>query len=262
VTEINALIVDDELPARRGIRQLLDKHPDVRVTGECRDGREALLALRYLDIDLVFLDIQMPVLDGFGVVRAHRPEKMPLIVFVTAFDQFAVQAFEASALDYLVKPLNRLRFDQALARVRERRELMGARDQVRRLTSLLATGAARADPVARIAVPRNGGAFLVGAEDIDWIEAVDYLTRIHAGQERHLLRESLAALEGRLDPAQFVRVHRSAIVRIDRVRELRAEAGGELTVVLVNGTQLPVSRRRRASVRVLLTARCAVRTAR
>jgi two-component system LytT family response regulator len=262
MTEINALIVDDELPARRGVRQLLDAHPDVRVIGECRDGREALLALGYLDVGLVFLDVQMPVLDGFGVVRAHGPERMPPVVFVTAYDEFAVRAFEARALDYLVKPLNRARFDQAIARVRERRELLGARDHVRQLTSLLASGPAGNPPVTRIAVPRGGDVLMVPVDAIDWIEAVDYLARLHAGRDGHLLRESLASLERRLNPAQFVRVHRSAVVRIDRVRELRADPGGELTVVLADGTQLPVSRRRRAAVRAVLTARCGIRAAR
>jgi two-component system LytT family response regulator len=254
MTEIGALIVDDEPPARRGIRQLLATHPDVCVVGECRDGREALLALGRLRIDLVFLDIQMPVLDGFGVVRAHGPERMPPVVFVTAYDQFAVRAFEARALDYLVKPLSRSRFDQAIARVRERRELAGARDRVHQLTALLANTAAAAPPVTRIAVPRAGGVLMLPADAIDWVEAVDYLTRLHAGRASHLLHESLASLERRLDPAQFVRVHRSAVVRLDRVRELRADARGALTVVLTDGTELPVSRRRRARVRALLTA--------
>jgi two-component system, LytTR family, response regulator len=261
MTEIATLIVDDEPPARRGIRQLLEAHPDFRVVGECRDGREALLALRVLEPDLVFLDIQMPELDGFGVVRAHGPERMPPVVFVTAYDQFAVRAFEAHALDYLVKPLNRSRFDLAVARVRERRELIGARDLSRHLSTLLASCAAEIAPVARIAVPRSGGALMLALDAIDWIEAVDYLTRIHAGGEGHLLRESLASLERRLDARQFVRVHRSAIVRIDRVHELRAESEGQLSIVLTNGTQLPVSRRRRARVRATLTARGKIRTA-
>jgi two-component system, LytTR family, response regulator len=262
MTDIGALIVDDEPPARRGIRQLLEAHPDIRVIGECRDGREALLALDLKKPDLVFLDIQMPELDGFDVVRAHGPDRMPPVVFVTAYDRFAVRAFEAHALDYLVKPLNRSRFDLAIARVRERRELIGARDLARHLSTLLASVAADGAQVTRIAVPRSGGALMLAVDAIDWIEAVDYLARLHAGGERHLLRESLASLARRLDPAQFVRVHRSAVVRIDRVRELRADASGDLTVVLTNGTQVPVSRRQRARVRAILTAGGRIHTAR
>jgi two-component system LytT family response regulator len=260
--EMGALIVDDEPPARRGIRQLLEAHRQIRVIAECRDGREALLALKVHKPDLVFLDIQMPELDGFGVVRMHGPDQMPPVVFVTAYDQFAVRAFEVHALDYLVKPLNRLRFDQAIARVLERRELIGARERALHLGALLANCAAESAPVARIAVPHSGGTLMLALSAIDWIEAVDYLTRIHAGEDRYLLRESLASLEHRLDPGQFVRVHRSAVVRIDRVRELRAADVGDLTVVLDNGTQIAVSRRQRARVREILTARGRIRAAR
>jgi two-component system LytT family response regulator len=262
VTEIAALIVDDEPPARRGVRQLLAAHPDVGVAGECRDGREALLALGRLHIDLVFLDVQMPGLDGFGVLRAHGPERMPPVVFVTAYDQFAVRAFEDRALDYLVKPLNRSRFDQALARFRERRELVAARDRVGQLHSLLAATSVGKPEFARIAVPRSGGVLMLPADAIVWIEAVDYLSRLHTGRESYLLHESLASLERRLDPAQFVRVHRSALVRTDRVRQLRAQGRGALTAVLADGTEIPVSRRRRARVRASLTAPGEIRTAR
>jgi two-component system LytT family response regulator len=262
MTEIAALIVDDEPPARRGIRQLLQSHPDVRVTEECRDGREALLALDQSPFDLVFLDIQMPGIDGFDVVRRHGIERMPPVVFVTAYDEFAVRAFEASAIDYLVKPLNRTRFDLAIARVRDRRSLIAARDQVRHLTKLLAAGSDGETPARRICVPRSGGAVMIPVVAIDWIEALDYLAQLHCGRESHLLRESLSSLERRLDPAQFVRVHRSAVVRVDCIRELRVDASGELTVVLATSVCLPVSRRRRARVRAALTARGGIHAAR
>jgi two-component system LytT family response regulator len=260
--EIAALIVDDEPPARRGVRQLLEAHPDISVIGECRDGREALLSLGHLKIDLVFLDVQMPVLDGFGVVRMHGVERMPQVIFVTAYDQFAVRAFEAQAVDYLLKPLNRARFEQAISRVRDRLALLDSREQVRQLTSLLATTKPGNEWLTRIAVPSDRGVVFVEVGAIEWIEAVDYLTRLHTGHASHLLRESLSSLESQLDPEQFVRIHRSAVVRIDCVRELRAEASGDMTVVLRNGPQLPVSRRRRASVRAALTARGAICTAR
>ena len=259
MTEIRAIIVDDEPPARRGVRQLLEAHADIRVVGECRDGREALRALDKLKPDLLFLDIQMPELDGFGVLKEYGPKRMPPVIFVTAYDEFAVRAFEANALDYLVKPLNRLRFDMALARFRERRELTDAHELARRLAALLENGSGTA--TTRIAVPRAGGTLMLSVEAIDWIAADDYFAKLHAGADCHLVRESLASFEGRLNPDQFVRVHRSAIVRIDRVRELRIDATGDLTVVLANGVQVPVSRRQRARIRALLTARCRIHTA-
>ena len=228
MADICALIVDDEPLARRGIRQLLAAWPDVEVVGECRDGREAVRSLATLMPDLVFLDVQMPGLDGMGVVKVHGAERMPLTVFVTAHDEFAVKAFEAQALDYLVKPLSEARFRMAMVRVMER---------------------LRSRAGARLAVPTEDGELLLDPGEIDWIEAQDDHVLIHAGKQRHRVRASLSALEARLDGARFARVHRSAIVRLDQVRELR----GENLVVLRDGTRVPVSRRRlpalRASIR-------------
>jgi len=233
VADIRALIVDDEPLARRGVRQLLAPYADIVVVGECRDGSEAVRSLATLKPDLVFLDVQMPGLDGMGVVRIHGAEHMPVTVFVTAHDEFAVRAFEAQALDYLVKPLSEVRFRATIARVRERLRSAGAR--------------------TRIAVPSEDGELLLDAGDIDWIEAQDYHAGIHAGGKRYRVRQSLSALEARLDPSRFVRVHRSAIVRLDQVREWRGpDSGGEAIVVLRDGKELPVSRRRLAQVKSLL----------
>jgi two-component system LytT family response regulator len=263
VAEIRALIVDDEPLARRGIRQLLAPFPDIAVVGECRDGREALRALATLAPDLVFLDVQMPGLTGFDVIRLHGVERMPATVFVTAHDEFAVGAFETQALDYLMKPLTEERFAAAIARVRRRMRAEDALALARRLSALLEQNGARsASPAggrtggrppgaARVAVATARGELLLDPGEIDWIEADDYHARIHAGPKSHRIRESLAALESRLDPAQFARIHRGAIVRLDQVRELRDHpAGGQ--VVLRDGTSLPVSRRRLARVRSLL----------
>jgi two-component system, LytTR family, response regulator len=235
VTEIRVLVVDDEPLARRGIRQLLARHRDMVVVGECRDGREAVRALETLAPDLVFLDAQMPGLDGFGVIRTHGVERMPAVVFVTAYDEFAVRAFEADAVDYLVKPLAEARFEATLARVRSR----------------LRQGSAR----GKIAVPTATGRLLLDPGEIGWIEARDYYACIHSGPKRYLVRESLRALERELDPADFLRVHRGAIVRLDQVRELRASPGGEVAVILRDGTQVPVSRRRRERLKSLLHRR-------
>jgi two-component system LytT family response regulator len=233
VADIRALIVDDEPLARRGIRQLLAPYRDIVVVGECRDGREALRALATVKPDLVFLDIQMPGLDGMSVVDRHGAGRMPVTVFVTAYDEFAVRAFEAQALDYLVKPLSEARFRATIARVRER---------LRRVTA-----------ISRIAVPTPTGELLLDEGAIDWIAAQDDYAAIHSGTQRYRVRAPLSALATRLDPARFVRIHRSAIVRLEQVRELRTDpAGRETVAVLRDGTRLPVSRRRLSQVKSLL----------
>lgn len=254
--EIRVLIVDDEPLARRGIRQLLDREPDVTVVGEAGNGREALRALRALEPGLVFLDVQMPEVDGFAVLRAHGAERMPPVIFVTAYDEFAVRAFDAHAIDYLVKPLREARFAEALARVRERLRSAEAVDLSRRLSALLAASdraPVTADLVTRrIVVPVASGELVLDVDEIDWIEADDYYAAVHTRGRRHLIRESLSSFESRLDATRFVRAHRSAIVNIERVREFRTEHRGELEVVLRDGTRVPVSRRRRERVSELL----------
>jgi two-component system LytT family response regulator len=251
---IRALIVDDEPLARRGIQQLLAREPDIEVVGECRDGREALAAFDALAPDLVFLDVQMPELDGFAVVRERGAARMPAIVFVTAYDAFAVRAFEIQALDYLVKPLTVARFAATVARVRQQWRLGSLRSVASQLQSLLAlvaagdsaaaTPASAGERAPGIVVPTASGTIVVGLADVDWIGAEDYYVRIHCGTASHLLRDSLAALERRLDPQQFVRVHRRAIVRLDRVREIHISRIGRAVAILRNGGRIPVSRRR------------------
>jgi two-component system, LytTR family, response regulator len=230
VADIRALIVDDEPLARRGVRQLLAPHRDITVVGECRDGREALRALATLAPDLVFLDVQMPGLGALEVIRIHGAERMPATVFVTAHDEYAVRAFEAQALDYLVKPLSEARFRATIKRVRERIRV------------------SRTSP--RIPVPTENGERLLDAGEIDWIEAQNDHAVIHAGTARYRVRGTLAALESRLDAARFARVHRSALVRLDQVRDFEiGDARAGSAVVLKDGTRLPVSRRRLAQVR-------------
>jgi two-component system, LytTR family, response regulator len=249
VGEIRALIVDDEPLARRGIRQMLAGEPGVVVVGECRDGLEALRALDALAPDLVFLDVQMPELDGFGVIRVHGVQRMPAIVFVTAHDEFAVRAFETQALDYLVKPLHAARFAATMARVRERHRLGAVRTLAAQLHSLLGLVDGEPAPLddQRIVVPTATGTVVIDVEAIDWIEAEDYYVRVYAAGEQYLVRDSLTALERRLDARQFVRIHRRAIVRLDRVREVQTSDTGETLAVLRDGTRIPVSRRRGAA---------------
>jgi two-component system LytT family response regulator len=232
MSDIRALIVDDEPLARRGIRQLLAPYPDIVVVGECRDGREAVRALTAERPDLVFLDVQMPGLGGLDVIGVHGAGRMPLVVFVTAHEEYALQAFDAQALDYLVKPLSEERFRRTMDRLYRRlRERGGA---------------------ARLEVPTREGALWLDAAEIDWIEARGDHAIVHAGGRRHRVRQPLAAFEARLDPERFARVHRSAIVRLDQVRELRSDAGGD-RLLLRDGTALPLSRRRAARLRQLLS---------
>jgi len=254
--EIRALIVDDEPLARRGVRQLLEREPDVVVVGEARNGREALRALRTLNPGLVFLDVQMPEMDGFDVLRAYGPERMPAVIFVTAYDEFAVRAFDAHAIDYLVKPLRESRFVEAVQRVRDRMRSSEAIELSRKLSALLATssghapnGAAAADAARRLVVPTSAGELVLDVDEIDWIEADDYYAAVHTRGKRHLIRESLSSLEARLDSTRFARIHRSAIVHLERVREFRADPA---EVVLRDGTRIAVSRRRREQFASLL----------
>jgi two-component system LytT family response regulator len=248
MNKIRAIIADDEPLARRGIRQLLGPHPDIIIVAETRNGRETVRVLRELAPDLLFLDVQMPEMDGFGVLREIGAKAMPAVIFVTAYDEFAVRAFEAHALDYLVKPLEIARFTEALEHMRERLRSAKAVGLSRKLAGLLAT---RERERIRIVVPTRTGDLVFAADEIDWIEADDYYAAIHARRGRHLIRESLASLEQRLDRDRFVRAHRSAIVNIDRVRELRDERG-ETILLLHNGVRVPVSRRRRAQVARLM----------
>jgi two-component system LytT family response regulator len=247
VAEILALIVDDEPLARRGIRQLLSRHPDVVVAGECRNGREAIKASETTACDLMFLDVQMPGVGGFDVVREWSG-RLPVTVFVTAYQEFAVRAFESCALDYLVKPVSQSRFDATMARVRERIRLGESEALAGRLTAMLESlrdgGADRGGTARSLLVATSSGKLALDPGEIDWIEARDYYSCIHAGQRRYLIRESMRSLERRLLPDDFVRVHRGAIVRLAQVRELVSRPQG-LILVLKSGARIPVSRRKR-----------------
>lgn len=258
---IRVLIVDDEPLARRGIRQLLRPFGDFTVIGEARTGREALRALAVDAPDLVFLDIQMPDITGEGVIRIHGPERMPYTVMVTAFDEYAVAAFEAQALDYLVKPVSERRFRATIERVRTRMRFDGAMALADRLSALLrgsqvTNQGAPHGGVSPIAVPTATGGELIDPASIDWIEAAGDGAVVHVSGTARSVPDSLAALEARLDPARFLRIHRSTLVALDRVREWRhAHGERDLRVVLRDGTELPVSRRRAAQVKALLSNR-------
>ena len=240
--KIRAVIVDDERLARNRLRRLLAGEPDIEVAAECAGGREALEFLVTRGGDLLFLDVQMPDLDGFGVLEALPPSRLPLVIFVTAYDEHALHAFEVHALDYLLKPFDRARFGKALDRARRQLALRrGGALPGPNLQSLLEQlRGQRAQTV--IPVKNAGRIVLVRMEDLDWIEAADNYVCLHAGAETHVLRETMSALEARLDARRFVRIHRSAIVNIERIKELRPWFHGEYQVLLTNGAELTLSR--------------------
>ncbi|HYG62906.1 MAG TPA: LytTR family DNA-binding domain-containing protein [Thermoanaerobaculia bacterium] len=248
---IRTLIVDDEPLAREGVRLHLAGEPDIEVVGECGDGEAAVEAIRDLAPDLLFLDIQLPGLDGFEVLD-RVPERVPAVVFVTAYDRHAVAAFERHALDYLLKPYDAPRFARALARVRDElarrdREAVG-----REVLEVLRELRGRPGYLQRVAVRTAGRYVFLRLDEIDWIEAAENYVRLHAGGRGHLLRETMAGLEGRLDPERFLRVHRSAIVRVDAIQALERLSNNEFAVVLADGTRLVSSRGYRERIEDLL----------
>ncbi len=247
-TRLTVLIVDDEAPARQRIADLLRRDPGI-VLHEASDGRSAVDAIGSLSPQLVFLDVQMPELDGLGVIAAIGVEAMPLTVFVTAYDQHAIGAFEANALDYLLKPFSDERFEAALARVRQRLEERASRAFGDRLERLLVQDARRLD---RLVVKAGGSARLLEVDEIDWIEATGVYVTLHVGTREVLHRIALSELETRLDPRRFVRIHRSAIVNLQRVARLDALTHGEFEVVLRNGTRVRLSRTYRSHVEAIL----------
>ena len=239
---IRTLIADDEPLARERLRALLARHTDVEVIGEGSNGAEAIEAISELRPDLVLLDVEMPQADGFAVLEALDPETLPAIVFVSAHDQYAVRAFEAHALDYVVKPFDEARVDRTLQRVRNQlARAHRTRHIDPRLLSLLdeLRGQRRSD---RLVVKTGGRVVFLRTEDIDWVEASGNYVRLHVGAETHLLRESMKNMERRLDPNTFVRIHRSAIVNVDRIRELEPWFHGEYIVIMRDGTRLTASR--------------------
>ncbi len=244
---VRTLIVDDEPLARERLRQLLQPQPGIELIGECSDGQQALAAIQQQKPDLVFLDIQMPELDGFQVLEAI-PSPRPAIVFVTAYDEFAVRAFEVHAVDYLLKPFNRDRFQLALTRAIEQVQHSSATAREERQAALLAELKPPTVHPDRIAVKSGGRVALVKVAEIEWVQAGHNYVELHENTHTHLLRETLGALEKRLPPEKFVRISRSVIVNLDRVKELQPLFWGEYAVILQNGTRLTLSRRYRSKL--------------
>ncbi|HXJ03986.1 MAG TPA: LytTR family DNA-binding domain-containing protein [Candidatus Acidoferrum sp.] len=240
--KIRTLIVDDEPLGRERISSLLCGDHEVDVIGECADGRQAIAAIEECKPDLVFLDVQMPEVDGFGVVDAICSERMPVIIFVTAYDRYAVKAFEVHALDYLLKSFDRERFAAALRRAKEEIGRLRGGALNERLAGLIEDLQAKKDRLTRLVIKSAGRIVFLRIEEIDWIEAADNYVRVHAGREAHLIRETLQSLEKRLDPAIFLRIHRSSLVNLNRIRELQPIFHGDYAVKLIDGTELTLSR--------------------
>ena len=245
MTRIRALVVDDEPVARDRLVRLLEQQGDIDLVGQCSNGLETVAAIEQLSPDLVFLDVQMPEMDGFEVVRALEAGRVPAVVFVTAYDEYAVRAFEVHALDYLLKPFSSVRFRATLAHARDQLDRHRAGDLGRRLLELAPalwekSGAPKT--ADRLLVRSTGRVHFVRTSEIDWCEAAGNYVRLHVGEESHLFRETMNGLESKLDPQHFVRIHRKTIVNVERIEELRSSLAGECTVYLRNGAKLTLSR--------------------
>jgi two-component system LytT family response regulator len=254
---LRVLIVDDEHLARARLRRLLRREHEVEVVGDAESGEEALAILRDQSPDAMFLDVQMPGLDGFGVLRACGPDRAPLVVFVTAWEEHALRAFEVNAVDYLLKPYPPQRVREACRRLLERfrtGRVDEERDRLRALIDELRP-AAQAHAVDRLLVPVVGGARVVHCSDIDWIGSAGNYVELHVGPSCHLLRETLATLGPRLDPRRFVRIHRSTLVNVDRVREVHPLFAGDAEITLADDQRLRVSRTYRAALEARLDGR-------
>lgn len=249
---LRVLVVDDEPLAREKIRGMVADDLDVRIVGECANGAEAIEAIQELQPDLLLLDVQMPEVGGFAVLDALKDQKLPPVIFITAYDHYAVRAFEVHALDYLLKPFDRERFLNAVERAKQkiRRERTNGLDA--RLIELLEQMHDPPRYCERLVVKSGGRVFFLSTDEIDWIEAEGNYVSIHTSSKSHLLRETLTSLESQLDPHEFIRVHRSAIVNINRIKELQPWSHGEFHILLHDGTQLTLSRNYREKLQAAL----------
>jgi two-component system LytT family response regulator len=240
--KLTALIVDDEPLARERLMGLLSAEPDIEVLGECRDGEEAVSVIHDRHPDLVLLDVEMPRMNGFQVIDTIGADDMPMVIFVTAYDQHAIRAFEVRALDYLLKPFDRTRFTDALQRARAQIETQTTGDLGRRLIALMKDLKREPPKTDRLVVKSGGRLFFLRADEVDWIEAAGNYVRLHVGAQAHLLRETMNGIEARLDPERFFRIHRCRIVNVERIQEMQPWLNGEYSVVLRSGVRLTLSR--------------------
>lgn len=250
--KIRTLIVDDMLLARNRVKRYLSADPEIEIIGECSDGHEAITTIAELQPQLIFLDVQMPEVDGFEVLAALDPVDRPEVIFITAYDQFALRAFDVHALDYLLKPFDQERFERAVKRAKEQINRKPQNSLDGRLEALLKDIRSEPKYLKRLAVKTAGRTIFLLTEEIDWIETAGNYLKLQAGNESHLIRERMNQIETRLDPRKFVRIHRSTVVNIDRIKELQPLFNGDQIVVLRDGRQLTMSRTYRDKVLTLL----------
>ena len=239
---IRAVIVDDESLARKNVKRFLATEPDISVIAECSGGSEAIKVIQELSPDLLFLDIQMPGIDGFEVLHAIRESKMPIIIFVTAYDQHALKAFEIHALDYLLKPLKQERFKRSIERVRTQMAMGDSREITPGLKALIGKIETDQNHVSRFMIKSSNRVVLVKTGEIDWIESAANYALLHVGDKNYVVRETMQALETKLSPKSFQRISRSAIVNLERIKELQPMGKGQYVIILTNGMRLTMSR--------------------
>ncbi len=245
---IRALIVDDEPIARKGIRRFLNAEHGVEIIGECSDGIEAVESIQALKPDLMLLDIQMPELDGFGVIEALQGKHVPVVIFITAFDEFALKAFSVHALDYLLKPLKQEQFHRAIERVRAILQFKQTEEFEKRLNTMLQYVSSQRKYLERLIIKSQKNIIVVHVRDVDWFEAYGDYIRVHCGNKTHLIKNTMNEIEKSLDPEVFVRTHRSTILQMNRVKELRPLSNGDYVITLNDGTKLSLSRTYSANV--------------
>ena len=243
---IRTLIIDDVQLARERLKRCLADEPEVQIVGECDNGIEAVASIRNLSPDLIFLDVQMPALDGFGVLEELKGEHVPVVIFVTAYNEYAIQAFEVNALDYLLKPVDCTRLSKAVERAKSQLAQPPPVDDIdSRFRAMLEDIKASSKFLKRLTIKLTGPTILLPTDEIDWVESYGNYLKVHAGRESHLIRGTMQSLEAKLDPETFVRVHRSAIVNIEKIKEIYPRSNGDQDLVLQNGQQLMLSRKYR-----------------
>jgi two-component system, LytTR family, response regulator len=243
---IRTLIIDDVTLARERLKRCLADDAEIEIAGECENGEQAVAAIRSLAPDLIFLDVQMPALDGFGVLDALRNERAPVVIFVTAYNEYAIKAFEVNAIDYLLKPVDCERLSKAVERAKSRLAQVKRDDQLdSRLRAVLEDLKSGSKFLKRLTIKLTGRTILLPVDEIDWIETYGNYLKVHTGRESHLIRMTMQSLETKLDPEKFVRVHRSVMVNVEKIKEIHPRSNGDQDLVLQNGRQLMLSRKYR-----------------
>jgi two-component system LytT family response regulator len=239
---IRVLLVGDEAATRQTLREIIQTLPEMKIVGECANGIEVVTLIKEQPVDLIILDVEMPEANGFAALEIIPAEQLPLVIFITTHERYAVRAFDFNAIDFVLKPFNRERFEKALLRARKQLLHESSQTLDRQMFFILRAIKAKTDYAERFIVKTNGHMFFIKTEDIDWIEAEGNYVSLHSGKEAHLLRDTISALESQLDPKKFLRVHRSTIINLDRVKELQSWFHGDYRIIMQTGKELMLSR--------------------